>query len=284
MNFLIPALKIHSWGGLGSQLFSVALLKDFERIHPGRTIKIVLHTSGVTRRIPEVVELFPEISFIYIDDFSPSRLRKNQSSRNFRTVFLSYLKQLIFSMKFTQSFDDDSFEKLRFWTLSVRGHYSYRTITREFLELLEKKLHNVSQKNRKDKAVCVIHYRLGDLLLLDNKKPIDPTAILKELKRISKNSDFAPIEIYSDTPKHAMELLNPLGLRNISTPNADTVSLLERAIQSEYFLGTSSKISFWIVAIRSVVFNKPSSIPAGNFLEISGLLNKEFKNVYLYGD
>lgn len=284
MNFLIPALKIHSWGGLGSQLFSVALLKDFERIHPGRTIKIVLHTSGVTRRIPEVVELFPEISFIYIDDFSPSRLRKNQSSRNFRTVFLSYLKQLIFSMKFTQSFDDDSFEKLRFWTLSVRGHYSYRTITREFLELLEKKLHNVSQKNRKDKAVCVIHYRLGDLLLLDNKKPIDPTAILKELKRISKNSDFAQIEIYSDTPKHAMELLNPLGLRNISTPNADTVSLLERAIQSEYFLGTSSKISFWIVAIRSVVFNKPSSIPAGNFLEISGLLNKEFKNVYLYGD
>lgn len=284
MNFLIPALKIHSWGGLGSQLFSVALLKDFERIHPGRTIKIVLHTSGVTRRIPEVVELFPEISFIYIDDFSPSRLRKNQSSRNFRTVFLSYLKQLIFSMKFTQSFDDDSFEKLRFWTLSVRGHYSYRTITREFLELLEKKLHNVSQKNRKDKAVCVIHYRLGDLLLLDNKKPIEPTAILKELKRISKNSDFAQIEIYSDTPKHAMELLNPLGLRNISTPNADTVSLLERAIQSEYFLGTSSKISFWIVAIRSVVFNKPSSIPAGNFLEISGLLNKEFKNVYLYGD
>jgi hypothetical protein len=277
-------LRIHAWGGLGSQLFAVALLKDIEKNYSARRITIFLHTGGVTRRIPEVVELFPEISFSYLDDFSKSSVGAEPGMNSARTWYTSCLKGLLTLLGLMQTCDNDnSFKRVRFWTQSIRGHYSYRTISSEFLLTLSERLQLASQRIEGKVDVCSVHYRLGDLLNLENKHPILPITILDELERICKGSDFSAIEIYSDSPSRAQELLDPHGGQNVFAPDLDTVSVLARATQTEYFIGTSSKVSFWIAAIRSAVFKKQSSIPVRNKREITGLLNQDFRHVHLYG-
>jgi hypothetical protein len=284
MIVLKSELKIHAWGGLGSQLFAVALLKDIEKAHPGRKIVIFLHTGGITRRVPEVVDLFPEISFNYKDDYSVSRIGSASSTKNPRILLATYLKRLLTSVRLLQTCNDDSsFKRISFWTRSIRGHYSYRTITKEFLEMLNDRLCKVSPNNEINYGVCSIHYRLGDLLLLENKHPLAPKTVLQEFERLSNIFNFSQVEIFSDSSTLAMELLDPFGLHEMTTPDADTVSVMVRASQSQYFLGTSSKVSFWIAAIRSKVFDKQSSIPSQNIREISGLLNKDFRLVNFYG-
>lgn len=261
----------------------MALLKDLEKIFLGRRITILLHTGGVTRRIPEVVDLFPEILFEYADDFSKPGIGGDARVRTLRSRLSPYLKRFFSQFGLMQSCDDDaSFKRVRFWTRSIRGHYSYRTISQEFLEILSCRLQAASQRNEGRDEVCSVHYRLGDLLHLENKHPIAPYLILKEIDRLSKIFHFSAIEIYSDSPSRALKLLDPQGGQNMSALDLDTLTVLNRAIQTEYFLGTSSKVSFWIAGIRSVVFNKQSSIPAQNRREVTGLLNGDFKQVHLY--
>ena len=280
---LTSELRIHTWGGLGSQLFAVALLKDVQKASPKRKVTIFLHTGGVTRRIPEVVDLFPEISFRYIDDFSSQEGGSNPRLRNLRSNFSPLLKALLSFFKITLSCDDDaSFKKIRVWTRSIRGHYSYRTIKPVFLEILNGRLENISQSNWINEGVCSIHYRLGDLLHLENKGPLAPKAVLGELDRLSKLSNFNEVELFSDSPSRALELLKLSGQQRISAPDVGTISVFARAIQAESFLGTSSKVSFWIAGIRSVVFGKKSSIPSRNKREIAGILHNDFKDISFY--
>lgn len=280
---LTSELRVHAWGGLGSQLFAVALLKDIQKASPKRRVTIFLHTGGVTRRIPEVVELFPEISFHYIDDFSSREGGNNPRIRNLRSSLSTLLKALLSFLNITLSCDDDtSFKKIRTWTRSIRGHYSYRTIKPGFLEILNGRLENISQVNWVNAGVCSIHYRLGDLLHLENKAPLAPKAVLGELDRLSKLSNFSEVEVFSDSPSRALELLKPSGKQRISAPDVGTISVLARAIHADSFLGTSSKVSFWIAGIRSVVFGKKSSIPSPNKREIAGILHNNFKDISFY--
>lgn len=280
---LSSELRIHTWGGLGSQLFAVALLKDIHKTSPKRKVTILLHTGGVTRRIPEVVDLFPEISFHYIDDFSSSEGGINPGIRNLRANLSPILKTVLSFLKLTLSCDDDaSFRKIRIWTRSIRGHYSYRTIKPEFLEMLNDRLEKISEDIWSNEGVCSIHYRLGDLLHLENKGPLAPKAVLGELDRLSKLSNFSEVEIFSDSPSRALELFNQSGQLRMSAPDVGTISVFARAIQAESFLGTSSKVSFWIAGIRSVVFGKKSSMPSRNKKEIAGILHNNFKDISFY--
>jgi hypothetical protein len=283
MTALALDLRIHAWGGLGSQLFAVALLKDIQKASPKRKLSVYLHTGGVTRRIPEVVDLFPEISFNYIDDFSTAKDASKLRNRSLRTILAPLLKRSLILLGFTLSCDDDSsFRNIRFWTRSIRGHYSYRTINQEFLEMLCQRLEKASKSNESKDGVCSIHYRLGDLLELENKSPLAPETIFEELERLSRISSFSGIEIFSDSPSRALKLLNPYGRQNVSAPDVDTISVFACATQAEYFLGTSSKVSFWIAGIRSVVFCRQSSIPARNRREMAGLINDDFTFINLY--
>ncbi len=280
---LTPKLRIHAWGGLGSQLFAVALLKDIQKASPKRKMTIFLHTGGVTRRIPEVVDLFPEISFSYTDDFSSRQGGSTLRIRNLSASLSPLLKTFLSLLNVTLSCDDDaSFKNICGWTRSIRGHYSYRTINHEFLEMLNERLENAYQGGLIKEGVCSIHYRLGDLLHLENKGPLAPKVLLDELERISIVSNFSEVEVFSDSPSRALELLNPSGQERMSAPDVDTISVLARAIQADCFLGTSSKVSFWIAGIRSVVFGKASSVPSCNKREIAGILNSDFENINFY--
>jgi hypothetical protein len=150
------------------------------------------------------------------------------------------------------------------------------------LETLNDRLEKASQSKENKDGMCSIRYRLGDLLHLENKSPIAPETVLKELGRLNKVSSFSRTEIFSDSPSCALELLDPYGLQNMNAPDVDMITVFTCAIQAAYFLGSSSKVSFWIAGIRSVVFDRQSSIPACNRREMAGLLKNDFKHVHLY--
>ena len=47
-------LRVHCWGGLGSQLFALAHAYELRKKFPKRKIMLFLHTSGVSERFSEL--------------------------------------------------------------------------------------------------------------------------------------------------------------------------------------------------------------------------------------
>ena len=86
----IIQIYIHCWGGLGSQLFAWALYLDIERKFPKRRINLVLHSSGVTRRLPEYLFSNKKNNLISIDDF-----KSGQKIYNGKTPFFISSKILL---------------------------------------------------------------------------------------------------------------------------------------------------------------------------------------------
>ena len=64
-------LKIHSWGGLGSQLHALSIAHDLKQNFPTRKLILIHHTSGVSRRFFElksIIDKFTEGQEITISE------------------------------------------------------------------------------------------------------------------------------------------------------------------------------------------------------------------------
>ncbi len=247
-----PPLKVHIWGGLGSQLFAVALSFDLQRKFPNRKLLLVLHSSGVTKRAPEICELFPEFTYLEVDDFSSRRSHDSNSSIfTPRSIVIPFLRKCAIFLGILAEENDGLTRKVYKWTLSVRGHYLYRLINQEFLALLGSRLED-SLKMDIDKYLgeTILHYRLGDLLELTNKTHIDPKRIAKVL---SSEFEGTEVTIFSDSPEKAISLLKgvPLDL-TLSFEDLNATKAIWAATNSKKFVGTSSKISYWVVLLRLI--------------------------------
>ena len=51
---ILPRVRVHSWGGFGSQLFAMIIAERLIAKKGLRQIMIVFHTSGVTERELEI--------------------------------------------------------------------------------------------------------------------------------------------------------------------------------------------------------------------------------------
>jgi len=264
---LLPPVRIHSWGGLGSQLFAIAMAEDFKAIFPKRSIKIVLHTGGVTRRMPEVTEIFPEFEYEYEDDFRQKGENLVQNAPAYKSFFRSTFKKILSAIGFMAKCDDDFATKRLFpWVISIRGHYSYRTINSSFLSGLEERCQRIQDSNVTDLAeTCIVHYRLGDLLVINEKSPISALSVASEYFKIKDQIHFTNLIVFSDSPPEARLRFTSLISDELLVLDSKTASVIANAIRAKYFIGTSSKISFWIAGIREVVYQSPSSLPLENF-------------------
>jgi hypothetical protein len=131
-------MKIHCWGGLGSQLFALAIAHDLRSQHPNRRISLVLHTSGVTLRKSELDAVADSSYFIsQVNDFQPISVNKHGSKR-FSVISLKFLiKNFLIATKFICTGNTDlDFKKIRPWTISLRGHYFNRKISPSFFDYL----------------------------------------------------------------------------------------------------------------------------------------------------
>ena len=254
-NLQFP-LKVHCWGGLGSQLFGVLLYLELKAKLPRRRITLCLHEGGVTLRNSEIGGIFKDITIEEIRDFSKSsdiaQVEQGYSSAGFR----SRVKQLLVKFKVVLTLDDSiDFKSIKPWTLSIRGHYSYRGIHKEsyglLLSSLSKDGSNRFHNHDNQRIRLGVHYRLGDLLELSSKKPMELSRLIGVIDLQLRKYNFESLTVFSDSPDKAVTLIKEqiphLSVDNEDLPTWETIGALS---QSETFVGTFSKISLWVVIFR----------------------------------
>jgi hypothetical protein len=272
-NLRFP-LKVHCWGGLGSQLFGVLLYLELKDKFPRRRITLCLHQGGVTLRNSEIGGIFKDITVEEIRDFSKSsgvaQVEQSYSSAGFRNL----VKQFLVTLKVVLTLDDSTdFKSIKLWTLSIRGHYSYRRIHKKPYELLISSLtedgSNRFHLNRNQRIQLGVHYRLGDLLELSTKKPMELSRLIKVIEPEMQEKNFGSLTVFSDSPEKAVSLIKEkiphISVDNESLPTWETIGVLSR---SETFVGTFSKISLWVVVLR---YFSAESLPS--FMPIESLQN-----------
>ena len=246
-------LRVHCWGGLGSQLYALAVAYDLQRKYPKRKIKLLLHTGGLTERICEL-DFIDSIDFeiIQISDFQiPDNAYKNRVKSNKISVKRLLIKILYFFKFIVSANSEPDFDSVQPWTVSTRGHYVNRKFSTPFYEYLLKHIKPEEKLSSCIQFEIAIHYRLGDLLTLTQKSISPADKIIDLVGQIQKSQNDLKINVYSDSPQIAREMLLSAGLTNEFTVwDLPTIDVIRACIGANYFIGTSSKVSLWIVNIR----------------------------------
>lgn len=269
---------MHCWGGLGSQLFALALIHDLKLFIPSREFMLVFHSSGVTKREPEIVELLPVQRFGFIDDYSihPIFGESSLSKRIARML----IKKLAYSLGLIASANNDTeFGQVKLWTRHIRGHYSRRKISPLFLKSLESYLEKNHPLEKFSSSDIVVHYRLGDLLTLEEKRPVAASRLASEIIRL-KNLFPGKVILLSDSPQEAAKLLSRYGIDcDLSFSNLESIQVINLARLSSHFVGTSSKISYWIILLRTLQRNDSScSMPSSDLENLKPLIGEKLSN------
>ena len=260
-RFLFP-IKIHIWGGLGSQLYGLALAYDLAEIRSSTRIKLVFHSSGVTKRQPNIDKSLVPFSVNFVDDFTTISSNSHSiSSELDQKSFTKIIKFLIkkFLLKTGLVIDannDSSFSKIRFWTFEIRGHYSLRSIRINTLEKIFKTLFYSELKNPTLAQDLAIHFRLGDLLYLTNKSPTDVNRFINILSDFKDSNADSIIAVFSDSPDQAKKIvlhgLADYQQSQINFPIADLIESVRSMVSTRFFIATSSKISEWALLFREL--------------------------------
>jgi hypothetical protein len=254
-------LKIHSWGGLGSQLHALSIAHDLKQNFPTRKLVLIHHTSGVSRRFFELESILDKnIELKVVDDFREDKIHLN-NGRRYKEYCLRIIKSLLKQFLVIVYIDDCDFSQIKFWTVEIRGHYSKKNISDEFFKNCIKMFSVNEEKHKYLKNALVIHYRLGDLLKLTEKSIISSEQLIGEIKIALESNKYKQVVIYSDSIEVAKQKLIQLDhfFKNITYSNAPTIEVIKNAINVDFFIGTNSKVSFWIERFRRSI-GKPSLV------------------------
>ena len=235
------SIRIHSWGGFGSQLNALCFALSVKQLWPWKRVILVLHTSGVTFRGDEITSFLPKnIDYEIVDDYAEKTKPVERKRKvKFFTYVLDFTGLTIFpSLK-------SEISRVRPWTTSSRSSYTLNLIEDDTLIKLEEVIY--SQTSLTTHLLGVMHYRLGDLLVIQ-KGHIDPYLLRKVIMRTGVNDWL----IHTDSPAEAKELLSGSGFRklHISFPSSSSIQVLRDGIESKTFIGTNSKLSLWISIFR----------------------------------
>ncbi len=268
MSSLMPAVRIHCWGGFGSQLFAILQYWNLQRRFPGRKLVLIIHTSGVTRRDLETESLLRNIPFKVVDDFERQRghtaeqLKSSSKTEAIKAKLYVLPKVLL---KITGLLSDlentKAYDSIKPWLLSVRGHYTrYPFSSADLLKLYEVISSIDSEALSREILVDVltIQYRLGDLLNLPEKGFVDSKLISDIANSIADKFHISKTILLTDSPVEASQLLDAAN-RNWQVANLSPISTIKICVDSSAFIGTNSKISFWIAVFRALL-NKESHI------------------------
>jgi hypothetical protein len=241
-----PSIKVHCWGGFGSQLYGLAIAHELNHLR-NRRIILVLHTSGVTERKSEISHFGWKIRIQELNDFKIAEL---SSARRFLSVKKN-IKTLLIKSRIVM--DDDvikSIDSIMPWTISLRGHYTNIVFSKATLQKLSQQVltnyHSTKPTNRYD---ILIHYRLGDLLTLDTKKPLEGESLYFLLQIPGE------ICIVSDSPEIAGRIIAETTNRRTRQLNSTGgFDVIRHALEAHCFIGSSSKVSDWAILFRLMLF------------------------------
>lgn len=264
-------VRVHSWGGLGSQLFALNLVFDTRSRHIKKNFIIIQHTSGFTRRNLDLYFLdLPYIKTKQVNDFAlidrsfESKSRKLYIIKNYIEI---YLKKLL---NFTRLyiFEDhlNIKNQIRNWTISIRGSYSGMNINVGFLQYLVDKFKSTKAEAEIKPNSLAIHYRLGDLLQLKSKPVVQSSEINSLVLKVLESGRIEYVNIYSDSIVEARNRLDLAFLgAKVNFISCSPFEVLRQCYLADYFIGTGSKISFWILKLRNFESLNKQSFIAGDY-------------------
>ena len=261
-------MRIHCWGGFGSQLFAILQYWNLQRRFPRRKIMLIFHTSGVTRRDIEIEPILGNIPFRVVNDFKRQKRHTAEQMKSSSKTEAIKTKLYVVSKSFmrttgllTDLEDTKAYNSIKPWLLSVRGHYTtYPFSSTDLLKLYEviSSVYSEDFDGESLVDILTIQYRLGDLLNLPEKGFVNPKLILDIANSITKTSHIKTTIVLTDSPAEATQLLDAAN-RAWKVANLSPISTIKICINSSEFIGTNSKISFWIAVFRALL-NKESHI------------------------
>lgn len=269
------ALKIHCWGGLGSQLLALNYYLRVQEKFPARRIILVLHTGGITSRSSEIDFLSNKINLLKVDDYqsSSSKMKvKNSSFQSIYSLAKIYIKVLANFFKFIIT-DDKKVLQVRSWTISVRCTYTSNVLRKDDIVHMA----NILGINTKslEQNFLGIHYRMGDLPTLkpESLVPLNSiSAVISSLINTGLIVDM--VKVFSDTIMSDSNLKLPDKI-NCEWISVDTLQTIRDLSQAKCFIGTSSKVSLWVAIFRWALdapgdIYLPNSI-IGPFVELTNV-------------
>jgi len=268
-------IEIHVWGGFGSQLNALLLYWHLNEFYPQRSASLVFHSSGITRREPEILNLMSSNdSYKFIDDFRNTH-EMEVSRRSLRTKLLQRILELLRLIIFSSGY---TMFHIKPWTLQLRSSYSGVCFS-------EKLLKNLAQKIRSAPTIpmnCVnsAHYRAGDLVSKKQESLISPEIFFKQLLDVAQASrnpqDFDlftdSLGILTTDLQDFSHLFLPSAVFRLHSLDVSPTNLLINCLNSETFVGTSSKVSIWIALLRASEGKPNTRLPKSlenNFMSMS---------------
>lgn len=284
---ILPAIQLHIWGGLGSQLYGISKFHELQANLHFRKIAIYFHSSGITKRLPEITKLLPpENDFFFINDFddpaqSSISLRSNELILKNRNS--QYFRKIAKKLRIIMSLNDwGQFPRL--WTLQIRGHYRNQDIPQYIIEQILNGaiVANLIKIDQPSENYLAIHYRLDDLVNL--KKTVDADLLTHQILKIIDQYSLGKIILLSDSFDLAKQRLHRISISN-SELFSNPWTAINLGINSKVFVGTNSKLSYWIVLFRLIMdSNSVNFLPKSNELEFRISRYASSKNLFFYKD
>ena len=264
----LPALRVHSWGGFGSQLFTAYVVLKLKNRFPNRRIKVVVHTAGVTRRTSEFDFGALGVKMIQVEDYKSTEVQNGMHRTNISFFYnlpqaiRRHLYQILQWLSLVQSANNDfSFNLISPWTLTIRGHYTRLSLDESFVKYLYDALFLKEPPLKAQANTMVVHYRLGDLLNLDEKQPIDVDRVEGVLEKLGAQTNNLVLLSDSNEEEFAEFLKNSIILKFCKPSNYDPNKTLRICIEAGSFVGTGAKLSLWAAIFRYFVHEKKSCLP-----------------------
>lgn len=250
-------LVIHCWGGLGSQLYAWAMAEMITRKFPRRKLQIVFHSSGVTKRYSDLMFLSSSFNIKFKDDFISDAESKLDSSNGHYSITRILTRFLKFIRIVLNCNTNEEFNRIKPWTLSLRGHYSYINLDPVIIEKMLSQIYiqfrRASFKSIKQDSSLSVHYRLGDLKQLKNKTYIESKILGNCIQKTVFIKKCKVVMLCSDDQSFAKQLLQNFLPSETTIVESDVWKTLFNLVEANYFIGTNSKISLWATIFRKAI-------------------------------
>ena len=252
-------LKIHCWGGLGSQLLALNYYLRVQEWYPKKRIILVLHTGGITARNSEIDFLSNKIKLLKVDDYRAGSNDKQSHTTGSNSIFnfvKASIKPLANNFRFVIT-DDKKVLKVKFWTFSVRCTYTSNILRKQDIVHMADILGITS--NSAEQNFTGVHYRMGDLPTLKPSALVPLDSISKIINNLNKaGAVIDKVRIYSDSIVENSNLQLPKEIDS-EWKSVDTLQTISELSKAQYFIGTSSKVSLWVAIFRWAL-NTPGDV------------------------
>jgi hypothetical protein len=227
-----------------------------------RKIRLIFHSSGVTRRELELKKTEIPFEVSVVDDFKDYSPTRNATGfQSLKLLLKKAARAILEKVGLLAELDNENdLRRIPKHLLSVRGHYSEISVGRRAVQKIWSLLfHNLPLVEQM--GVCAVHLRLGDLLILEEKSPVDPNSLWAAMRAIESISPQVKFRVFSDS--NATEVSNFLKLLEVEIDfeycHANSRQVVWESTASEYFIGTTSKLSVWISLFRQLFWSGESS-------------------------